>query len=144
MVGPVPPSWAVDPGDAGVREVVPGLWRLRLPTAWDVIERLDVDTALPGHGRPIDDLRLAVAEHRAGVGERVAATEEALRVGPAPGYEITARLFGEPPSEMMRVWQLVEVVSYLRHLRLAGRVVREEMPDGTFRHRCALGSGTKS
>jgi len=106
----------------------------------DVVERLDVGTALPGHGRPIDDVRHAVAEHRAGVGERVAATEEALRGGPAPAYEVTARMFGEPSSEMVRVWQLVEVVSYLRHLRLAGRVVRDEMPGGTFRHRRAVDS----
>ncbi len=34
MTGPPPPSWAVDPAAAGAREVVPGLWRLRLPMNW--------------------------------------------------------------------------------------------------------------
>lgn len=109
----------------------------------DVIERLDVDMALPGHGRPVEDVRHAVAEHRAGVAERIAATEEALRAGPASGYEVTARVFGEPSSEMVRVWQFVEVVSYLRHLRVAGRVARDVAPDGTFRHRRA-GEGARA
>lgn len=101
------------------------------------VEGLEVELALPGHGRPVEDLREVVAEHRAGVEARLAATEEAVRAGPSGGYEITGRVFGEPPSEMVRVWQLVEVVSYLRHLRLAGRIVRDEAPDGTFRYCCA-------
>src|SRR3954449_13204679 len=35
MAGPVPRDWTVDPSTAGARLVMPGLWRLRLPMAWD-------------------------------------------------------------------------------------------------------------
>jgi glyoxylase-like metal-dependent hydrolase (beta-lactamase superfamily II) len=35
MAGPPPPDWQVDPGAAGAREVVPGLWRLRIPIGWE-------------------------------------------------------------------------------------------------------------
>lgn len=34
MSGPPPASWSVDPAAAGARQVVPGLWRLRIPAAW--------------------------------------------------------------------------------------------------------------
>lgn len=37
LVGPPPPSWSVDDASAGAREVRPGLWRLRLPVAWDSV-----------------------------------------------------------------------------------------------------------
>jgi len=39
----------------------------------DRIEALDVVTALPGHGSPIEDLASAVAAHRAGIEQRLAA-----------------------------------------------------------------------
>lgn len=35
MVGPPPPSWAVDPAAARAFEIAPGLWQLRLPTPWE-------------------------------------------------------------------------------------------------------------
>lgn len=34
MVGPPPPTWAVEPDGARASEVAPGLWRLRLPLSW--------------------------------------------------------------------------------------------------------------
>jgi glyoxylase-like metal-dependent hydrolase (beta-lactamase superfamily II) len=34
VVGPPPDSWAVDAQSAGAREVLPGVWRLRLPLPW--------------------------------------------------------------------------------------------------------------
>jgi hypothetical protein len=32
------------------------------------------------------------------------------------------------------VWQMAEVVAYLRHLRLAGRIARREEAGGRFRY----------
>ena len=34
MVGPPPPTWAIDPAAARAFELRPGLWQLRLPVAW--------------------------------------------------------------------------------------------------------------
>jgi glyoxylase-like metal-dependent hydrolase (beta-lactamase superfamily II) len=90
MAGPPPASWAVRPEDAGARLVTPGLWRLRLPMAWEgidhvnayVIERDDggpvlVDCGTAGHptcagaleaamaqaGHALEDVALLVATH---------------------------------------------------------------------------------
>ena len=41
MTGPPPDSWAVDPSESGSREVVPGLWRLRLPVGWSHIDHVN-------------------------------------------------------------------------------------------------------
>ncbi|MEA2296791.1 MAG: hypothetical protein QOE86_4430 [Solirubrobacteraceae bacterium] len=41
MAGPPPKDWSVDPATAGAREVIPGLWRLRLPLAWEAINHVN-------------------------------------------------------------------------------------------------------
>jgi glyoxylase-like metal-dependent hydrolase (beta-lactamase superfamily II) len=41
MTGPPPSSWAVDPAAASAREVVPGVWRLRLPMSWEGIDHVN-------------------------------------------------------------------------------------------------------
>jgi hypothetical protein len=33
------------------------------------------------------------------------------------------------------VWRMAEMLCYLKHLRLAGAIVRDEAPDGTFTYR---------
>jgi glyoxylase-like metal-dependent hydrolase (beta-lactamase superfamily II) len=90
MVGPPPESWAVEAAEAGARLVIPGLWRLRLPTAWPaishvnayVIERADggvvlvdcgtagdpscaavLDAALAETGHRLEDVRVLAATH---------------------------------------------------------------------------------
>jgi glyoxylase-like metal-dependent hydrolase (beta-lactamase superfamily II) len=90
VVGPPPPTWAVDPGAARAFEIVPGLWQLRLPTPWEhmshvnayAIDRADggivlVDTGNGGHptawqmlervlglaGRSVSDIRDVVVTH---------------------------------------------------------------------------------
>jgi glyoxylase-like metal-dependent hydrolase (beta-lactamase superfamily II) len=87
--------------------------------------------ALPGHGRPLDDVPAIIEDHRRGVAERLDATLAAVRDGPTGAHGITARVFGTlPPIEM--VWRLTEIACYLRHLRLAGIVARDEDADGRF------------
>lgn len=101
----------------------------------DLIEALGSPTlALPGHGRPISDLPAAIALHRRGVAERLQQTLNAIAAGPAGAYAITGRLFGGLDSETA-VWRMTEVLSYLKHLSLAGAVARDEHPDGTFTYR---------
>jgi glyoxylase-like metal-dependent hydrolase (beta-lactamase superfamily II) len=96
------------------------------------------DLVLPGHGRPLDDIDALVALHREGTADRLARTRAAVAEGPAGAYEITLRVFGRDIDGEQAVWRLAESLTYLRHLRLTGEVVRERIGDGTFRHR--LGS----
>jgi glyoxylase-like metal-dependent hydrolase (beta-lactamase superfamily II) len=92
--------------------------------------------ALPGHGRALDDLPAIIEDHRRGVAGRLETTLAAVRAGPSGAHAITVRVFGElPPLEM--VWRLTEIACYLRHLRLAGRVTREQDGAGRFRYTAA-------
>jgi glyoxylase-like metal-dependent hydrolase (beta-lactamase superfamily II) len=102
----------------------------------DAIEALGPQTvAMPGHGRPIEDLPAAIALHREGVAERLDQTRAAIAAGPAGAYELTARVFGEFDSGETAVWRMTELACYLRHLRLAGAIMRDEALDGTFAYR---------
>lgn len=92
--------------------------------------------ALPGHGRPISDLPGAIALHRRGVAERLEQTLAAIGAGPTGAYEITSRVFGDLDSQAA-VWKMGEMVAYLKHLRLAGMITRDEAADGTFSYRLA-------
>lgn len=94
-----------------------------------------IEAALPGHGRPIADLAEVIGEHREGIHHRLAACREAVAAAPAGGYDVTTRVHGAARSLVIAVWQMTEVVCYLRHLRLAGQVTRETTPDGTFHYR---------
>jgi glyoxylase-like metal-dependent hydrolase (beta-lactamase superfamily II) len=99
-----------------------------------------VRLALPGHGRPLPDLPGVIAAHRRGIGERVEMTRSAVAAGPAGAYEVCRRVFGEPVSDQTVVWHMSEVLCYLKHLRDAGAVVRDESPGGAYRYRLAAGA----
>src|SRR5581483_5004745 len=101
----------------------------------DAVAALEPDVLLPGHGRALE--RAVLDDHREATQARLEATLRAVRSEPAGGYELTERIHEQPAPPMFRVWQLVEVAGYLRHLRLTGRVVRDELADGRFRHRAA-------
>jgi glyoxylase-like metal-dependent hydrolase (beta-lactamase superfamily II) len=104
----------------------------------DAIEALGpMELALPGHGRPITELGDAIELHRAGVAERLAQTRDAIAAGPAGAYTLTARVFGDLGSGEEGVWRMTELACYLKHLRLAGAVVRDESGDGKFTYRLA-------
>jgi glyoxylase-like metal-dependent hydrolase (beta-lactamase superfamily II) len=102
----------------------------------DRIEALGrFDHALPGHGRAVEDLPASLQDHRAGVARRLEQTLAALDDGPAGAFALTERMFGALPAPL-DVWRMTEVCAYLRHLRLAGVVVREE-DGGRYVHRRA-------
>jgi glyoxylase-like metal-dependent hydrolase (beta-lactamase superfamily II) len=103
----------------------------------DAVAALEVDLVLPGHGRPLREFGSLVASHRAGVLDRLAAVRSALAAGPASGYDLTKRIFGRPPSVTAGVWQLVEVLCYLGHLRRAGEVERSEDAGGVYAYALA-------
>lgn len=100
------------------------------------VARLDVDLALPGHGRPIEDLHALVASHLRDLDQRLADTLTAIGAGPTHAYGLCARVFAPADTDQGAVWQMVEMIAYLRHLRLTGRVVREETGD-TFAYHLA-------
>lgn len=52
MTGPPPDTWAVDPKDAVAIEIVPGLWRLRLPVGWAHFDHVNA-YLLEGEDGPI-------------------------------------------------------------------------------------------
>jgi glyoxylase-like metal-dependent hydrolase (beta-lactamase superfamily II) len=52
MTGPPPDSWAVDPEEAAAIEVMPGLWRLRLPVGWEHMDHVNA-YLLEGEDGPI-------------------------------------------------------------------------------------------
>jgi glyoxylase-like metal-dependent hydrolase (beta-lactamase superfamily II) len=100
-----------------------------------LVEGLDVDLALPGHGRPIEDLAEIIAMHKEEIERRLELVEAEVAREPGPAYEIGLRAFGPSPSMMAEVGRLQEAMACLRHLRLQGRVVREVLPSGVFRYR---------
>ncbi|HUA70350.1 MAG TPA: MBL fold metallo-hydrolase [Solirubrobacteraceae bacterium] len=103
----------------------------------DTIEALGpFSLALPGHGRPIENLPEAIALHRRGVAERLEQTLAAIAAGPTGAYELTYRVFGDL-DDQAGVWKMTEIFGYLKHLRLAGKVTRDEDMDGTFSYRLA-------
>ncbi len=87
--------------------------------------------ALPGHGRPISDLSEGDRPAPGGVAERLEQTLAAIATGPAGGYVLTDRVFGDLDPQAA-VWRMAEVLCYLKHLSLAGMVIRDEAADGTF------------
>jgi hypothetical protein len=95
--------------------------------------------ALPGHGRPITDVPATLALTRAGFAQRLGATRAAVAQGPAGAYEITTRMFGAEDDDIEATGHLTEVLGYLRHLRLAGAVVREQAGDDTYIYRGGAG-----
>jgi glyoxylase-like metal-dependent hydrolase (beta-lactamase superfamily II) len=105
-----------------------------LSASLDRVDALDVDVALPGHGRPIEDLGAVIAMHREELAARLERVEQEVAAQPGPAYDIGVRAFGPAENSMDEVGRLQEAMACLRHLRLQGRVAREELPTGVFRY----------
>lgn len=102
-----------------------------------------LEIAFPGHGRPLDDVPASIEAHRAGVAARLAETVAAIDAEPAGAYALTRRIFSEPVSDPKTVWQMAEIICYLRHLRLTGTIVRETHAE-RFRYRLAASDRSSS
>lgn len=105
-----------------------------LAASLDLVADLDVDLALPGHGRPIEDLDEIIEMHRDELTSHLELVAAEVGRQPGPAYEIGLRAFGPTATMMAEVGRLQEAMACLRHLRLEGRVVREELPSGVFRY----------
>jgi glyoxylase-like metal-dependent hydrolase (beta-lactamase superfamily II) len=96
----------------------------------DVVDRLDVQLVLAGHGRPVRDARALAAANRKAVGERVERVRRALADGPCTAFDIVPPMVDrELPRTMMVGWGLSETLCYLRHLELRGEVERLDGSD---------------
>jgi glyoxylase-like metal-dependent hydrolase (beta-lactamase superfamily II) len=91
----------------------------------EAIGRLDVALALPGHGRPISDLRPLVQLYRAGMERRLREVEAAVRRGPTGVWAAALEVFGAQEVDASAVWAFYETAGYVRHLERTGRLRRE-------------------
>jgi glyoxylase-like metal-dependent hydrolase (beta-lactamase superfamily II) len=104
--------------------------------ALDRLDELDpVALALPGHGRPLEDLSTVIASHRVGYAAMLDSVRAALEGAPATGHELSERVHGVE-DDIAAVGHLDEVLCLLRHLRLTGEVERTVL-DGGYRYSLA-------
>jgi glyoxylase-like metal-dependent hydrolase (beta-lactamase superfamily II) len=93
----------------------------------DVVDDLDVQLVLAGHGRPVRDAHSLIEANRRAVHERVERVRSAIANGPRTPYEIVpAMLDSEMPTGMMLNWGLTETLCYLRHLEHLGEAAAVE------------------
>ena len=102
----------------------------------DVVDRLDVQLILSGHGRPVRGARELTQANRRMVAERVQRIRGSLEDGPRTAFDMVPEMLDvELPGPMMIGWGLTEALCYLNHLELAGEV---EKVDGTDAERWRL------
>jgi glyoxylase-like metal-dependent hydrolase (beta-lactamase superfamily II) len=95
----------------------------------DVVDELDVQLILAGHGRPVRDATALIEANRRALHERVERVRMQLTNGPRPAFELVPEMLGyELPGPLMIGWGLSEALVYLGHLELAGEV--ERVSDG--------------
>jgi glyoxylase-like metal-dependent hydrolase (beta-lactamase superfamily II) len=96
----------------------------------DIIDGLDVDLVLAGHGRPVRDAHRLTEANRREVTEGIARVREAIESEPLTAFEIVPKLLGiENLTPMHLSWGLSMVLSYLRYLLVRGEVRTVEGSD---------------
>lgn len=104
----------------------------------DVVDKLDVDLILAGHGRPVRGARQLAQANRELVNERLDGVRAALADGRRSVFEIVvAGLDGDENPGMRVIWAMGETFCYLQHLERRDEVVREQDDDGVERWRLA-------
>ena len=105
----------------------------------DVVDELDVQLILAGHGRPVRDAPALIEANRRAVHERIERVRAALSGGPVPAFDVVPQMLDhELPGPMMIGWGLSEALCYLRHLELDGEVERLEEDEEDDSERWAL------
>jgi glyoxylase-like metal-dependent hydrolase (beta-lactamase superfamily II) len=95
----------------------------------DTVDVLDARLAVSGHGKPFVDVHGHIEGNRALVAERLDAVLGAIRTETKTALEILPAVYSQPVDVRNATWFLSETLSYLRHLHLQGRVVRERDGD---------------
>jgi glyoxylase-like metal-dependent hydrolase (beta-lactamase superfamily II) len=91
----------------------------------DVVDGLDVQLVLAGHGRPVRDARALTEANRQAVHDKLDRVRRALTNGPRTAFDLVPEV-ADPdlPPAMMVGWGLSETLSYLRHLERRGEASR--------------------
>jgi glyoxylase-like metal-dependent hydrolase (beta-lactamase superfamily II) len=93
----------------------------------DVVDGLDIDLILAGHGRPVRGARELAQANRDLVGERLERTRRELDDGPRTAFEVVSAVLGGEDADRMRlVWSMTETLVYLRHLEVREEVARTD------------------
>ena len=97
----------------------------------DVVDRLDVQLVLAGHGRPVRDARALTAANRRTVAERIERIRSALAGGARTAFDVVPEMWSDVnlPEPMMIGWGLTEALCYLNHMELRGEVTRVDGED---------------
>jgi glyoxylase-like metal-dependent hydrolase (beta-lactamase superfamily II) len=91
----------------------------------DVVDGLDVQLVLAGHGRPVRDARALAEANRRAVSERLDRVRRALADGPRTAFDVVPQVLDvELPPAMMVGWGLSETLCYLTHLERRGEAVK--------------------
>jgi glyoxylase-like metal-dependent hydrolase (beta-lactamase superfamily II) len=90
------------------------------------LDRLDVHTVLPGHGRPFGGLHQRLAHIQAEIQQQLDHIRARLTHGPASGYELLAIEALRDRRPMAERYNLSLVLARLRHLERLGDVVRSD------------------
>jgi glyoxylase-like metal-dependent hydrolase (beta-lactamase superfamily II) len=92
----------------------------------DVVDGLEVDLILAGHGRPVRGARELAQANRKLVSERMERTRRSLDEGPRTAFEIVSVVLGGDVDRLRMVWSMSETIAYLTHLETLGEVERIE------------------
>ncbi len=96
----------------------------------DTVERLPTDLILPGHGKPVRDLRGLVRANREAVYERMGRVRDAIDAAELTPFEIVPKLLQtEDLNPMLVNWGLAETLAYLRHLEAEGKAAKVDGSD---------------
>jgi glyoxylase-like metal-dependent hydrolase (beta-lactamase superfamily II) len=97
----------------------------------DVVDRLDVQLVLAGHGRPVRDARALTAANRRAVAERIERIRSALSNGPRTAFDVVPEMWSDVnlPEPLMIGWGLTEALCYLNHMELRGEAARVDAED---------------
>ena len=93
----------------------------------DVVDGLEVQLVLAGHGRPVRDARALTEANRRAVHERLDRVRRSIADGPKTPFDVVPEILdAELPTPMMVSWGLSEALCYLRHLERRGEAGRVE------------------
>src|SRR3954449_9465652 len=92
----------------------------------DVVDQLDVQLVLAGHGRPVRDAHGLVQANRRTIHERMHRLRAALADGPRTAFDLVPDMWVDVnlPTPLMIGWGLTEALCYLKHMELGGEVER--------------------
>lgn len=128
MLLAVTPTPIVEDPPDGSAERVPALPAFL--DSLEVLDRLDIDQVLPGHGRPFRNHRQVIARQRERIEQRKLECFAYVRQGVDNIPDLVERMYAHQPPGM-RLTGLWMLVGYL-DLLLAEGLVREEIIDGVW------------